>query len=97
MTKEEVDLSTVEVVPRLPAWFGVNRGHELPEDLTGAVIVRIGAVSVEQAVEGGGLVIDYRPSASEEIKRVVFAFNELGMWVRYSGPALSPDTTGAEV
>lgn len=63
----------------LPCHF-VGKNRTRPDDLTGATIVRFGTVPSEE-VEGGGLVIDYKPTGSDEAKRIVFGFNELGMWV----------------
>ncbi len=44
-----------------------------------------GAVEDRGLVQGGGLVIDYRPVNSDEVKRVVLAFTEEGMWVEIEG------------
>jgi len=52
--------------------------------MVGATIVRIGSTE-EDGIEGGGLIIDYRPADSNAIKRVVFAFNESGLWSEWEG------------
>jgi len=83
--ENEIDLSTVSVLPQLPASLRPNHQSALPDDFEGAVIVRFGAVDSEEKPEGGGLVIDYRKPESSEVRRVVLAFNELGMWVEYAG------------
>jgi hypothetical protein len=62
-----IDLSTVEVVPRLPDYFEVGRGGKVPNDLIGAVVVRFGTLPVDGELEGGGLIIDYRAPESEEV------------------------------
>jgi hypothetical protein len=80
-----VDLAKVEVVPVLPDCLDTGRGEELPDDFEGAVIVRFGTIPEPRALEGGGLVIDYRKADSDEVRRVVFAFNDEGMWVAYRG------------
>jgi hypothetical protein len=71
-------LRAADVVGQLPDING--RGDKLPHGLEGATIIRIGTLRDWSAVEGGGLIIDYRPSGSEELRRVVLGFNELGMW-----------------
>lgn len=65
----------------LPKVFQPHGGGEIPDGLIGANIVRFGAVPESSLVEGGGLIIDYIPKRSEKIKRAVFEFTELGMWV----------------
>jgi hypothetical protein len=70
-----------EILPNLPDRFHPDRGDEFPEDLLGSTIVRIGTIAEQGLVEGGGLVIDYRPAGSEAAKRLVLAFNDLGMWI----------------
>lgn len=70
-----------EVLPELPARLPSGRGEPFPEGLIGATIDRIGTLPDSCGVEGGGLVIDYRNGPS--VGRVVFGFNELGMWLEY--------------
>jgi hypothetical protein len=41
----------------------------------------MGCVAPPDAIEGGGLAIDYCRPGNEITRRIVFAFNELGMWV----------------
>jgi hypothetical protein len=48
--------------------------------LAGARIVRIGAPA-ERSFEGGGLVVDYILPGSTAEHRLIFEFNELGMWI----------------
>lgn len=76
-----VDLSSAELVPNLPDYFRPREGDPIPADLIGAEIVAMGTLPDRGSVEGGGLVIDYRPAGTDAPRRVVFAFNELGMWV----------------
>jgi hypothetical protein len=59
-------------------------GEEICKRLVGATIIRIGGVA-EPGIEGGGLIIDYRLPGSTQTSRVLFAFNELGMWVEAEG------------
>lgn len=76
------DLLGASVIPRLPARRDpAVRGDALPEDIIGAIIVRFGAAPPECDLEGGGLIVDYIPKEATEPKRLVLAFNELGMWI----------------
>jgi hypothetical protein len=77
-------ISQLPLVPRLPNWRGPDFGRAMPRDLCGSEIVRVGTIA-GVALEGGGLVIDYRTKRSAAIKRIAFSFNELGMWVSYHG------------
>ena len=47
--------------------------------LRGATIIKIGTTN-DVDLEGGGLLIDYIPRGDTAIRRVVFAFNERGLW-----------------
>jgi hypothetical protein len=47
--------------------------------LSGATIIRVGSPE-EDGIEGGGLAIDYRRPPREE-RRIIFGFNERGMWI----------------
>lgn len=67
-----------KIVAALPDIFG--RHDAVPDDLAGATVLRFGTIPGTRT-EGGGLVIDYRPKDRKRAKRVVFGFNELGMWV----------------
>jgi hypothetical protein len=66
----------------LPSIFG--RYRDVPNDMAGATIVRIGTIPGRD-IEGGGLVIDYAPIGGGS-KRCVLAFNELGMWIESVEP-----------
>jgi hypothetical protein len=84
-------LSNLSVVPALPCVYGPERTSEMPKELVGAKIMRIGMPSAEEVdsdvtLEGGGLVIDFQPKSSECVRRIVFSFNELAMWIIYRGP-----------
>ena len=74
------DLASATVIPRLPDFFDRMRGAPIPVDLIGATVNAFGAAPPECDLEGGGLIIDYTPAESAESKRLVLAFNELGMW-----------------
>lgn len=85
-------LSSAQVIPRLPDWRDpAGAGEHVPTDLVGATILCFGAAPPECGIEGGGLVIDYR-SAEGVVRRLVLAFNELGMWIIQDCPALKYPT-----
>jgi hypothetical protein len=74
-------LIKANVLPLLPSWRGPDGADKFPNaNLIGATIVAIGMPDCWQKLEGGGLAIDYRPRGSRIIKRLLLAFNELGMW-----------------
>lgn len=75
---EEAEVLPGRFLPMLPCIW--DRHGSRPDDLTGATIVRFGTIPGDD-VEGGGLVIDYMPIGSGEAKRIVFGFNDEGMWV----------------
>jgi hypothetical protein len=90
-TTPPIGLGSVQVIPRLPNCYHPQDGEQLPPRLLGAKVVRVGTIdrgiaeSVTPCLEGGGLVIDYMPENSGHLLRTVLAFNELAMWVVYSG------------
>jgi hypothetical protein len=81
-----VNLGKVRILPRLADRLNPERGDPIPADLIGAKILAMGCIAPADAVEGGGLAIDYCKPGSEQASRVVLAFNELGMWVAYVSP-----------
>jgi hypothetical protein len=78
------DFKIEQIVPVLPDHFNVSRGDAVPDDLVGAQILRFGTFE-NSSIEGRGLVIDYQRPEATETHRIVFAFNELGMWVAWKG------------
>lgn len=76
----------LKIIEALPlAMYRPEGGEETLHRMRGATIRRIGGTD-EGDLEGGGLLIDYvRPGEREEW-RVVFAFNELGLWTVWEGP-----------
>ena len=84
MTDESV-LRCLAVIPRLPDARGPLLGEDVPTGLVGSRIVRFGTVEDVGGMEGGGLVIDFIPDGEDRERRVVFSFNELGMWITYQG------------
>lgn len=73
------DLKEARLIRKLPDIFG--RNASVPRELIGATIVQIGTPSDCRLVEGGGLVIDYRPRASDSVRRIIIASNDTAMWV----------------
>jgi hypothetical protein len=71
----------IEIIPKLPTTLAIERAQSIPDDLVGAQILGFGMPS-NLRVEGSGIVIKFRPSKSEDTMSVLFAFNELGMWVK---------------
>jgi hypothetical protein len=74
------DRAAYQIIPNLPDYFHPESGDKFPADLIGAEIVRLGTTK-EAHVEGGGLVIDYKPNGSQKIQRLHLAFNDLGVWI----------------
>ena len=86
-------MSTVtgRIIPRWPNLLDSQRGNAVPDELTGATIVAIGTMDFyreDDRPEGGGLVIDYTPKGESDVRRIILAFTELGMWRH---PLPSPD------
>jgi hypothetical protein len=82
------EYESLPVVGELPS--GTNDPHggkTLLRRMSGARIVRIGGTNAD--IEGGGFIIDYICGGENQVRRVVFAFTELGMWVEYEGHAPS--------
>jgi hypothetical protein len=73
------------VVEALPLSRWLPKGEEeLFARLRGATIVKLGGTD-QCGIEGGGLILDYL--IADEVRRIVFGFNENGMWVEYEGPS----------
>jgi hypothetical protein len=82
-----VDFAALDLVEALPhSRFAPDGGEELLRRLRSARIVRIGGANDDANIEGGGLIIDYVTAGGRD-GRVVFAFNESGMWVEYDSLA----------
>jgi hypothetical protein len=71
----------MKLIERLPNLFHPTDGEPVPHQLIGAKIKRIGTLPFGTRIEGGGLVIEYFPAPASELRRMVFAFTELGLWV----------------
>ena len=77
----KIDYSQVDVVLRMPYLHAPWQSEEIPEGLLGARILFFGTLdNMEHSPEGGGLVIDFIPAGKLNPERLVFAFNEIGMW-----------------
>jgi len=82
-------LRQLHVIEALPASSGAHRGEEqVFQRLRGSRISRIGAPSIG-GIEGGGLVIDYVRNGTHG--RVVFGFNENGMWIEFDSLTATQD------
>lgn len=81
----QIDYASLHVLGAAPLAGRYPSGDEgVFKRLAGAVIVRIGAPppeAISGRIEGGGFIIDYALPGSDAVHRVVFAFNENGMWV----------------
>lgn len=62
---------------RLPHKF--HRGDELPADLHGATIAKIGTTDSDR--ESGEFVLEYVPAGAKRSRTLVLLFNERGMWI----------------
>jgi len=81
-----LDYEGLKIIGSLPlSRFAPEGGENLLATMVGATIVGIGSTE-EEGIEGGGLIIDYRPRNSTELRRAVFAFSEAGMWIEWEGP-----------
>jgi hypothetical protein len=75
-----LDYKGLEIIPALPSGLHLPEGdEEIFRRLVGCKITGIGSTA-NADIEGGGLLIDYTLPDSELPQRLVFAFNELGMW-----------------
>ena len=80
-----MDYAALEIMEALPhALYQPESGEILLRRMRGATIVRIGSTD-EEGIEGGGLLIDYVPANGHQVRRAVFAFNELGLWTLWEG------------
>jgi hypothetical protein len=75
-------LKTANLIPKLPDIFW--RNESIPEGIVG--VVQFVTLSDSRLVEGEGLVIDYRPSSSDAVRRVVIGSNDTAMWVEADFP-----------
>lgn len=81
-----MEYQRLTVVGSLPASRHYPTGGEaLFRRLAGATIICMGGTGAD-GLEGGGLILDYVPVGSSEMRRAVFAFNENGMWIEFEGP-----------
>lgn len=87
-------LRKAKIIERMPCIFRSDEHRPFPADMAGAKLIAIGTVEDRRAVEGGGLLIDYQPVGSTDVKRIVLAFTEEAMWLieefsRPSDPCMS--------
>ena len=86
------DFALMVITNRLPARYRPEESEPFPPSLIGATIIRLGSPTDSQLIEGGGLVVDYRPAGSSEVHRLVLSLTELGAEVVYQGPCAMPPT-----
>lgn len=79
------DYAGLRVVNELPTAGRREGSDRFADDMVGATIVQIGTAEDPTLIEGGGLVIDYRPIGSKTVRRLVLGMTELGAWVAWSG------------
>lgn len=66
-----------KILLRLPSIF--QDGEELPLNLLGATILRIGTTNSDD--ESGDFVIDYQTKDQSETWRLILLFTDRGMWI----------------
>lgn len=84
------EYKSMAVLPHLPELFHGEWAEPIPQGLLGARIIRFGAAPIDAKIEGGGLVIDYVAVNETHVRRVIFKFTVLGMWVAYAGTGPVP-------
>lgn len=84
------EYSGINVVTAFPSALHMpHGGEEIFSLMRGAKIVRIGAPD-RGDFEGGGLVIDFIPSGNAQVRRAIFAFNDLSFWLEAEFPLPTP-------
>jgi hypothetical protein len=82
--------AALDIIEALPMGSYAPQGGEATlRAMAGARIVRIGSTD-EGDLEGGGLIIDYLPAGGDGVRRVIFSFNERGLWVEWQGVPSNP-------
>lgn len=86
------DFSKLQIARELPpAGDYTDRASDLFEAMVGARIVDIGApFGGDRRIEGGGLVVEFIPAGDTAKRRVVFGFNEGGMWIEFDSSKSTP-------
>lgn len=76
-------MNEISILPKWADIFDSSHGEDIPPDLIGATIVRIGVPLEEsEKLDGGGLAIEYTPANSREKKLILLAFSDCGMWTK---------------
>ncbi len=90
------DYNSMPIARELPpAGHYTDRGRDTFRLLCGARIVQIGTPDDDAvSIEGGGLVIDFIPEGQQHPRRIVFGFNECGMWIEHEAPLADTPTKG---
>ena len=76
----------IELVETLPSLIRPDHAEPVPQQLLGSKIIRVGTLPPKHHVDGGGLVIEYRPKKTSQLRRMILAFTEEGMWVYSDQP-----------
>jgi hypothetical protein len=86
------DVKNLEIVETLASIFGRSLDKDeqyaiVANEIIGAKVVGIGTPISPSGdlFEGGGLAIDFVKEGSDERRRLIFAFNELGLWLEFCG------------
>ena len=88
-------VARAEIIPRTPPCGSPDDGGDIPDDIIGAKILRLGTIAWDLLcelcwpIEGAGLVIDYLPIGSDTPRRASFGASELGVWLAYQGEVLT--------
>ena len=78
---DDLEPGHLTIIPALPAGSHLPEGGEgALRRLAGARLLQIGSPA-EDGIEGGGLVIDYVAMGCSTPQRIVFGFNDCGMWI----------------
>jgi hypothetical protein len=92
MAPHDQDFRRLNITQAFPCGrFSPEGGEALLHRMALSTIIQIGSTD-EDFLEGGGLLIDYVPAGETQTRRVVFAFNELGLWVEWEWPISSMGT-----
>lgn len=88
-----IDFANLQLIGKLPDYFNPENGEPIPNDIIGSTIVGFGTANLRHSVSGGGLIVDYRPKYEAQAKRVVLAFSDAGMSIKFCGSVPTPQTT----
>jgi hypothetical protein len=64
--------------------FACRRGGWSPKNKSTLTTFLVGASPPEANIEGGGLILDFIPKGGSAVKRIIFGFNDVALWVEFS-------------